>query len=294
MSILQAKLLLKIGAAAIVPALLAGAPKPHADDKVAAPGIETMRLMPDDFSYRLSGEFSRDGIPTNAPSTHLHRTAPLVIMKAEVSEADFDRCVRDRACKPTGQRRAPRPDMPVSGVSWEDATAYAQWLSAKTGDRWRLPSDEEWVFAAGSRASDDAVAVPTAGFSDRWLAKYEQEAARDRSAGSQPRSIGSFGANERGLLDVSGNVWEWTDSCYTRQNIDWQDRQVDAPSVNCGVRVVEGEHRTYITNFIRDARGGGCAVGIPPDNLGFRLVRDEGPSIARLVSQALKWFGRTA
>jgi hypothetical protein len=45
---------------------------------------------------------------------------------------------------------------------------------------------------------------------------------------------------------------------------------------NCGVRVVEGEHRTYVTDFIRDARAGGCAVGAPPANLGFRLVRDGG------------------
>ena len=43
---------------------------------------------------------------------------------------------------------------------------------------------------------------------------------------------------------------------------------------NCGVRVVEGRHRTYVSDFIRDARGGGCAVGAPPSNLGFRLVRE--------------------
>ena len=47
------------------------------------------------------------------------------------------------------------------------------------------------------------------------------------------------------------------------------------PVVNCGVRVVEGRHRTYVTDFIRNARAGGCAVGTPPANLGFRLVRDQ-------------------
>jgi hypothetical protein len=35
-----------------------------------------------------------------------------------------------------------------------------------------------------------------------------------------------------------------------------------------------GQHRAYVTDFIRDARAGGCAVGVPPDNLGFRLVRE--------------------
>ncbi len=42
--------------------------------------------------------------------------------------------------------------------------------------------------------------------------------------------------------------------------------------------VVEGEHRAYVTDFIRDARAGGCAVGKPPSNLGFRLVRDDAPA----------------
>jgi hypothetical protein len=51
---------------------------------------------------------------------------------------------------------------------------------------------------------------------------------------------------------------------------------------NCGVRVVEGQHRAYVTDFIRDARAGGCAAGVPPDNLGFRLVREPPPLVARL------------
>ena len=43
---------------------------------------------------------------------------------------------------------------------------------------------------------------------------------------------------------------------------------------NCGVHVVAGFHRTYMSNFIRDGKSGGCAIGLPPDNLGFRLVRE--------------------
>jgi hypothetical protein len=44
------------------------------------------------------------------------------------------------------------------------------------------------------------------------------------------------------------------------------------------VRVVEGRHRTYISDFIRDARAGGCAIGTPPTSLGFRLVREDDDS----------------
>jgi hypothetical protein len=63
--------------------------------------------------------------------------------------------------------------------------------------------------------------------------------------------------------------------------------KVISESPNCGVRVVEGQHRAYVTDFIRDAKAGGCAVGVPPDNLGFRLVveHDRWPSVQRLVSR---------
>ena len=51
-------------------------------------------------------------------------------------------------------------------------------------------------------------------------------------------------------------------------------------NTNCGVRVVEGAHRSYMTDFIRDPRSGGCAAGVPPANLGFRLVIEPSQSVA--------------
>ncbi|TIP54773.1 MAG: formylglycine-generating enzyme family protein, partial [Mesorhizobium sp.] len=58
---------------------------------------------------------------------------------------------------------------------------------------------------------------------------------------------------------------------------------------NCGVHVVEGFHRTYMSNFIRDGKSGGCAVGTPPDNLGFRLVHERGG----FLQAALRRLGLT-
>jgi formylglycine-generating enzyme required for sulfatase activity len=87
---------------------------------------------------------------------------------------------------------------------------------------------------------------------------------------------------------VAGNVWEWTDTCYARRALDARG---DVTTVNCGVRVVEGRHRTYMSDFIRDARAGGCAIGTPPSNLGFRLVRDDDPSGARSLSMWMRRLG---
>jgi formylglycine-generating enzyme required for sulfatase activity len=162
-------------------------------------------------------------------------------------------------------------------VSWRDAAAYADWLSRKTGVQFRLPTDEEWAYAAGSRFHDEGWPdLETDDPARRWLARYEVESERSAPKALQP--IGSFGANENGLLDVAENVWEWTNTCFRRVAFDAEAETPKERTVNCGVRVVEGQHRTYVTDFIRDARAGGCAVGTPPANLGFRLVRDDGAS----------------
>jgi formylglycine-generating enzyme required for sulfatase activity len=226
-----------------------------------------------DATYRVAGEFTQDGHPVNAPLVNSRFPSGLVVMKTQVSVADYDRCVREGACRAADGRAGRSSDLPVVGVSWEDAGAYARWLSRKSGQKWRLPTDEEWAFFAAERFNDDA--IPTGGdFSERWLAKYDAEASRDVAAERTVRPIGTFGVNQVGLTDLAGNVWEWTDTCFTRQKIDADGLAVGTPTENCGVRVVEGRHRAYVTNFIRDARAGGCAVGVPPANLGFRLVRN--------------------
>ena len=69
---------------------------------------------------------------------------------------------------------------------------------------------------------------------------------------------------------MAGNVFEWTSTCLG-----------GVERADCGSRVLEGRHRTYMASFIRDGRNGGCAMGATPENLGFRLLLDDGP-MARL------------
>lgn len=230
-----------------------------------------VELQPRPFAYRPAGDFSRDGRPTNPPLQTTSLDRPLAIMLHQVTIADYQRCVNERACPRVAvDTRAPA-DQPVVNVSWRDARAYAAWLSGKLGVTYRLPTDQEWAFAAGSRWHDDVQPEGGVDPAERWLARYTQESERVDIAERAPLPVGSFGINENGLLDLAGNVWEWTDSCFIRRDLNGAD---GAQTVNCGVRVVQGSHRTYVSDFIRDARAGGCAVGKPPSNLGFRLVRE--------------------
>ena len=240
--------------------------------KIAHP--ELIKVKAGSFLYRLSGEFNKKDSLVDAPVVRKTFPHPFYIMKYQVSATDYEACVRDKACERPFKTPVYRANFPITGVSFKDAQDYASWLSKFTGIVWRLPTDVEWSHAAGSRFVDDAVGLTTDGSDDpskRWLLKY-------RKFGSKVdfvvRKQGAYGANENGIYDLSGNVWEWTSSCFTRSNI--ADATGTATDIfeNCGVRIAEGQHRAYIPFFVKDAKGGGCAVGIPPRHLGIRLVTD--------------------
>jgi formylglycine-generating enzyme required for sulfatase activity len=242
-----------------------------------------VELQPGTIAYRAAGDFTRASKQIEAPLASVRFTRPLSIMKHQVSAADYQRCVDDAGCRPLSPGVKPLADRPAVQISWHDADAYASWLSRKTGERYRLPTDEEWAYAAGSRYRDDSLPVDDSDPSRRWIARYDRESNREYGADSEPQPFGHFGANENGLYDTAGNVWEWTSTCFVRTRLDDEGRAASRNS-NCGVRVAEGQHRTYVTDFIRDARAGGCAVGVPPSNLGFRLVRERKSWISSVTS----------
>ena len=196
------------------------------------------------------------------------------MMTRLVSQADYAACVDDGGCRPLdrGFRELAAPDYPAIGVNWNDATAYAQWLSRRTGQRWRLPDYAEWVRAAAERYIEEG---PLAADPDnpavRWLAEYERESERRRLREKNAQPLGHFGENSLGFADMAGNVWEWTNTCFSRHQLA---APVLRPSEDCGVRILAGAHRAAMPDFIRDPRSGACSVGLPPANLGFRLVRE--------------------
>lgn len=240
------------------------------------------------LSYRANGDFTRAGRQAEAPLLSLHFKRPLAIMQHQVSAADYQLCVNDGACRALDRDVVVAADRPVVQVNWHDAQAYAGWLSRRTGDDYRLPSDEEWAYAAGNKFKDDGLPVDANDPAKRWISRYERESNRDLSD-TTAYAFGKFGTNEHGLSDVAGNVWEWTSTCFVRSVLDETDRTIQQ-NANCGVRIAEGTHRAYVTDFIRDARAGGCAAGVPPANLGFRLVRERKSwvsSLSQRLSRAL-------
>ena len=92
-------------------------------------------------------------------------------------------------------------NQPVTGISWQDATAYCQWLGHKTGKSYRLPGDAEWEYAA--RGGSEMTCYS-------WGNELSQENAC-YGGPDAPRPVGCYPPNGFGLYDMIGNVWEWCD-----------------------------------------------------------------------------------
>nr|ACF98122.1 putative nitrite reductase NirV precursor [uncultured bacterium 1062] len=247
----------------------------------------TVTIVPRTYSYRATGDFLRETATVDGPLLTVDEPASLEIMKYQVSASDYALCVDDGACSKAEPRRRGDGDVPVTGVSFDDATDYAEWLSGRTGETWRLPTVSEWNFAAGSKARDHALGIETDAKdpAERWLAFYERESALGANALATPLPLGTFGENEFGVADLAESVWEWTATCGSRTALGPNDETITHLE-SCGVRLLEGRHRTPMSAFVRDAQGGGCTTGAPPDNLGFRLVREPAVWI-----QLVEWVG---
>jgi formylglycine-generating enzyme required for sulfatase activity len=245
------------------------------------PVAATVEIAKGSFEYPLPGESLVAGRAVAPVTARIEFDRSIRMMKYQVSYGDYRRCVDAGACKPADA--APAPDgteVPVTGVNYLDATAYAAWYSKATGRSWRLPTAAEWAFAAGERfaVDDEAPSGDPDNPAVAWIERYRQSAAAGRRPDEQPRPQGSFGENRHGMADMAGNVFEWTSTCLAGPG----EAGRGAERADCGARILEGRHRTYMASFIRDGRSGGCATGAAPENLGFRLVRDEGLA-ARLL-----------
>jgi formylglycine-generating enzyme required for sulfatase activity len=161
---------------------------------------------------------------------------------------------------------------PVVGVSWYEAVAYCMWLSQALARKFRLPSEAEWEKAA--RGTDDTRKFP-------WGDRFEANRANTAELGvgkTTPVDVFRDGASPYGVLDLAGNVFEWTRSKWGR---NWQELEFQYPyRADDGREDIEGSaarvmrggswfnssHETLISiraRFLPGSRG---------SNIGFRVA----------------------
>ena len=108
-------------------------------------------------------------------------------------------------------------DEPVVCVSWTDAMAYIKWVNQQTGERYRLPTEAEWEYAAraGSQTlfnTGYCINTDQANYNGNY--DYDKCGAKTGVSRSKTTPVGSLESNEWGLYDMHGNVWEWTCSLF--------------------------------------------------------------------------------
>lgn len=123
-----------------------------------------------------------------------------------------------------GYGRPPADNEPVACVTWADVKAYTVWLSEKTGQAYRLPTEAEWEYAAraGAHIGEYTWGDDPNGGCD--VANYYDQSGTDPKRPHDPVAcddgyaivapVGSLQPNAFGLYDVIGNVWEWVEDCY--------------------------------------------------------------------------------
>jgi formylglycine-generating enzyme required for sulfatase activity len=176
----------------------------------------------------------------------------------EITHSLWMECAAAGVCEHEPQTALPAGNYPVTDVNALDIAEFIAWLNRRDGSDWRLPTRTEAQEFADLLPKDESKKL----FTDprmEWATDYYSRKSYTRAV----KPSGSFGSVSNGLHDIGGNVWEWTSTCVSP----------DTAGFMCPAYYVNGEHEAEIPIFLRDAVSGGCAAGVPPTNLGFRLVR---------------------
>lgn len=170
---------------------------------------------------------------------------------------------------------------PVVCVSWEDANAYIRWLNSKTGQRYRLPTEAEWEYAAKAGTStarfwgnEESLACRYANVADHSTVRQSNWHVDDPFAcdDGTPHTgfVGAYRPNAFGLYDMLGNVWEWTCSGYTER----YDGTESSCAVSAGYRVYRGGSWGNEPDLVRAALRGREDAATRDSGIGFRLAHD--------------------
>ncbi|HMJ07544.1 MAG TPA: SUMF1/EgtB/PvdO family nonheme iron enzyme, partial [Pyrinomonadaceae bacterium] len=192
--------------------------------------------------------------------------------KTEVTNAEYSQFVQASGYKEmpahwvNGKPIAGQESMPVRFVSAADAEAFAQWRSKRDGVQYRLPTEQEWEFAARNGSKDDLYP---------WGDKFEARCAMIDQANNEPAAVGTRSCPDSwGVQDLIGNVFEWTGteaSLYPGSGGSLKNITEKHLMVRGGSSFQKSTGPNAITSTFR--------IAVPASRrsaeLGFRLVRGE-------------------
>ncbi len=223
---------------------------------------ELVRIPPGTF--KMGSKLARQ-----KPRHTVSMSRPFAIGRFEVTFDEWDACVDQKGCDQSpSDLEWGRGRNPVMNVSWLDAQQYVKWLSEKTLQNYRLPTEAEWEYAAraGTRSPyfwGNSIGANNANCRDC-----------NRNPASHTQPVGSYAANSFGLFDTSGNIAEWVEDC-------WNDNYRGAPDDgsawrkgDCRRRVLRGGSFDSTALQVQTSWRFRYDADVPYYSNGFRVVRE--------------------
>ncbi len=233
------------------------------------------------------GTFTMGSPPSEADrgsdeTQHRVTLSDFYMSKYEVTFEQYDAfCTATGRAKPSDEGWG-RGKRPVIYVSWDDATAYCEWLSKQTGKTYRLPTEAEWEYACraatstteATRSVEVSVPFNTGNCLSTSQANYDGNYPYGSCSKGEFRQktlpVGSFSAIAWGLYDMHGNVWEWCSDWYGDYSKGTQTNPKGASSGSVHVR--RGGSWNGSARNCRSAYRNYSYPSYSCNFLGFRLV----------------------
>ncbi|MDF2181584.1 SUMF1/EgtB/PvdO family nonheme iron enzyme [Neptuniibacter sp. CAU 1671] len=217
----------------------------------------------------LMGDQSGQGDDNESPVNTVRISKPFALSRFEVTYTEYDLFAEETGRSKPDDNGWGRDNMPVTNVSWQDAVAYTRWLSERTGQPYRLPSEAEWEYAAragtnttywwGNELRDNMAVCDQCG--SQW-------------DGKQAAPVGSFTANPWGLHDMTGNVDEWVADCYRDHYPESSSDSKAFLRSGCQQRVMRGGSWFEIARLIRPSSRYRHPANSKRNSWGFRIAVD--------------------
>jgi len=207
---------------------------------------------------------------SNEKPVHTVHVRSFKLMAKEVTFTQYDAYANATSQPQPNDEGWGRGNLPVINVNWHQARDYAAWLSKKTGQRFRLPSEAEWEYAARAGNNNNY----------SWGDKINCSQARyghdngDCGNDHKTISVGSFSPNSFGLYDMHGNVMEWIQDCWNSNYNGAPNNGKDRIDGDCEKRVFRGGSWFYSPFYIRSASRNWSYASHQYFYFGFRLVQE--------------------